>query len=113
MCVRSVTEASVRSLPIGRIIVNAADNASQLLLPSATDPTHSAAAVTIRRCLGCGSGRPNAGARHEADADAGRTTADTGTGTAAANHPSPTGALPAGSGAAGDAVCMLEPVIVG
>ena len=30
---------------------------------------------------------------------------------AAADHPGPTGALPAGSGATGDAVCLLEPLI--
>ena len=34
-------------------------------------------------------------------------------GTAAADHPSPTGASAAGSEAAGDAVCLLELVIVG
>jgi len=32
---------------------------------------------------------------------------------AAADHPSPTGALAAGSEAAGDAKCLLEPFIVG
>ena len=55
----------------------------------------------------------NASARHEAGTDAGRTAAGTGTGTAAADHPSSTGALAAGSAVAGDAVCLLAPLVVG
>ena len=39
--------------------------------------------------------------------------AGTGTATAEADHPSPTGALSAGSKAAGDAACLLAPDTVG
>ena len=81
--------------------------ASQLLLPSATDPAHSAAAARIRYCIVCGSRRRSAGAGHEAGADSGRAAAGTSSGTAAADHPSPTGESAAGSEVAGDAVCLL------
>ena len=57
-------------------------------------------------------GAVQAAAAHEAGTETGRTAAGTGAGTAAADHPSPTGALAAGSGAAADAVCLLEPLIV-
>ena len=85
----------------------------QRLLPSKTDPGHSAAAARIRYCIVCGSRRRSAGAGHAASTETNRAAAGTSTGTAAADHPSSTGALPAGSEAAGDAVCLLEPVIVG